>query len=477
MRFVCTLALALILAIPVLAATDERGVSLIEKKTDGNRVALVIGNSRYHFSPLKNPANDARAMGKTLRRLGFEVEEKTDLGYFDMNKAVESFGKKLRNGGVGLFYYAGHGMQVNGANYLIPVDAQIEDENEVRFKAVDAGLVLAKMEQAKSDVNIVILDACRDNPFSRSFRSSIRGLASMDAPSGTFIAYATAPGKTAADGDGKNGLFTGELVKVLETPAIPLEQVFKRTLRAVREKSGSKQTPWVASNLEGEFYFIHPPPIADLLPPPVQSKTIAPEQDSASSDNSKQFVTLLKETVHANPDHLQAHRELASLYKKDNKLNELEKEYREILRLKKDDFETRNALTSIYVKNKNYDELLVLLKENVEISPQDSNQRYKLGLVYEFQKDFANASLSYLEAVRLKEENAKALNALGRINMKTGRIKEAKEYLEKAQAIDPGLEETKLLLSNIKNETSSEPNKTPKKDKKSKSTRTANGSK
>lgn len=235
----------------------DRGVAVVEKGYDRRkRIALVIGNSNYNSSPLKNPVNDARVMASTLRRLGFEVMEKTDLGYVEMNKAVETFGKKLRSGGVGLFYYAGHGMQVNGANYLIPVDARIEDENEVRYKAIDAGLVLAKMEQAKSDVNIVVLDACRDNPFSRSFRSSSHGLASMDAPSGTFIGYATAPGKTAADGDGKNGLYTAELVKVLETTGIALEQVFKRALKAVREKSGSKQTPWVASNLEGEFYFV-----------------------------------------------------------------------------------------------------------------------------------------------------------------------------------------------------------------------------
>lgn len=260
------------------AETDDRGLAVVEKNRDSRkRVALVIGNSSYSSSPLKNPANDARVMAASLRRLGFEVDEKTNLGYFEMNKSVENFGKKLQSGGVGLFYYAGHGMQVGGANYLIPVDAQIDDENEVRFKAVDAGLVLAKMEQARSDVNLVVLDACRDNPFARSFRSSSRGLASMDAPSGTFIAYATAPGKTAADGDGRNGLYTAELVKVLETPGIPLEQVFKRTLKAVRERSGNKQTPWVASNLEGEFYFILPSSMTDLQPSPVQPHSVVPE--------------------------------------------------------------------------------------------------------------------------------------------------------------------------------------------------------
>ena len=253
-------------------STDERSLKAVTKlSSEGRpRIALVVGNSSYVSSPLKNPVNDARAMATSLRRLGFTVDERTNLNYLELNKSIEAFGKKLKSGGIGLFYYAGHGMQVQGNNYLIPVDAQIEDENEVRFKAIDAGLVLAKMEQAKSDVNIVILDACRDNPFSRSFRSASHGLASMDAPSGTFIAYATAPGKTAADGGGRNGLYTAELVKVLESPGLTLEQVFKRTLKAVREKSGNRQTPWMASNLEGEFYFVSPSAASDPKPPSLQ---------------------------------------------------------------------------------------------------------------------------------------------------------------------------------------------------------------
>ena len=257
--------------------TDGRGLAVVDKNRDGRkRVALVIGNGGYKFSPLKNPANDARVMAATLRRLGFDVEEKTNLGFAQMNKAVDSFGKKLHSGGVGLFYYAGHGIQVNGNNYLIPVDAEIDDENEVRYKTVDAGLVLAKMEQARGDVNIVVLDACRDNPFSRSFRTTSRGLASMDAPNGTFIAYATAPGKTAADGSGSNGLYTQELVRILETPGLKLEDVFKRTSRGVKDKSGNKQTPWVASNLDGDFWFIPPSSMTDLQPSEVQPIPFSP---------------------------------------------------------------------------------------------------------------------------------------------------------------------------------------------------------
>jgi formylglycine-generating enzyme required for sulfatase activity len=221
-----------------------------EKKT-----ALVIGNSTYLVSPLKNPANDAKAMAKALRELGFVVDERTDRGLIEMKQAIEAFGKSIRSGGVGLFYYAGHGMQVDGQNYLIPVDANIEGEAEVDFKAVNAGLVLAKMELARNSMNIVILDACRNNPFSRSFRSVNQGLASMNAPSGTLIAYATAPGSVASDGAGANGLYTSELVKTVKKPGLRIEDVFKQVRSGVQSQTGGKQVPWESSSLVGDFFF------------------------------------------------------------------------------------------------------------------------------------------------------------------------------------------------------------------------------
>jgi tetratricopeptide (TPR) repeat protein len=185
------------------------------------------------------------------------------------------------------------------------------------------------------------------------------------------------------------------------------------------------------------------------------------------ANNPREAIAAFREVVRLNPDALDAHRELALLYKKGNQQDEAEQAYREILRLKKDDLEIRNALTAIYVKKKSYDDLVVLLKENTTLYPQDVNHHYKLGLVYEFQKDYANATTCYQEAVKLKEDHAKSLNALGRVNMKTGNIKEAKEFLEKAKAADPNLEETTLLLSNIRDELSPDPKKY-KKSKKSK---------
>lgn len=185
-----------------------------------------------------------------------------------------------------------------------------------------------------------------------------------------------------------------------------------------------------------------------------------------ASGNQKEALATYKEAIRLNPDNLEAHQELAALYKKANQLDEAGKEYREVLRLKKDDMEARGALTSIYVKKQNYPELVALLKENVVMAPQDSNQHYRLGLVYEFQKDYDNAAASYAEAISSKEDNAKALSAMGRIKMKTGNIQEAKEYLERAKAADPTMEEAALLLSNIREELAPNPLSKFKKSKK-----------
>ena len=269
-----------------MAIAEERALNVVEKNHDSRkRVALVIGNGGYKSSPLKNPVNDAHAMAATLRRLGFEVDEKTNLGFIAMNKVIEGFGKRLKAGGVGLFYYAGHGMQVQGSNYLLPVDTEIEDENEVRFKAVDAGLVLAKMEQARGDVNLVVLDACRNNPFARSFRSATRGLASMDAPSGSMIAYATAPGKTAADGTGKNGVYTEELIRMLETPGLTIEEAFKRARKAVMARTNNAQVPWESSSLTGDFHFVSPSEMTNIKPAEIKPTPVPKSEIHQASES------------------------------------------------------------------------------------------------------------------------------------------------------------------------------------------------
>ena len=220
------------------------------------RVALVIGNSNYQQSPLKNPVNDANAMAESLRRLGFSVILKLDANQREMELAIDEFGRKLVGGQhVALFYFAGHGVQVDGSNYLIPTEAAIRRQSDVRYKAVDVGQVLGAMGEATDNLNIVILDACRDNPLPRSFRSSARGLAQVHGPKGTIIGFATSPGSTAADGEGDHGVYTKHLLESLPEPGISIEQVFKRVLQGVNAETGGLQTPWTESSFTGDFSF------------------------------------------------------------------------------------------------------------------------------------------------------------------------------------------------------------------------------
>ncbi|MBU1230421.1 MAG: SUMF1/EgtB/PvdO family nonheme iron enzyme [Proteobacteria bacterium] len=222
------------------------------------RVALVIGNGAYKTAPLKNPANDARDMAAALKSVGFEVIERENASLRQMNEAIDQFWGSLKKGGVGLFFFAGHGLQVSGENYLVPVDARVAMEQDVQYECVNAGKVLGRMENAGNGLNIVILDACRNNPFARSFRGESRGLAKMDAPTGSLVAFATAPGDVAADGAGKNGLYTSHLLRVLRTPGLKIEDVLKQVRIGVASdsaKMGKRQTPWESSSLMGDFYF------------------------------------------------------------------------------------------------------------------------------------------------------------------------------------------------------------------------------
>jgi uncharacterized caspase-like protein len=202
------------------------------------RIALVVGNDKYPGSPLRNPVNDATALAAKLRDVGFDVVLRTNVAQREMTRAVRDFGDKITPGSVALFYYAGHGMQARGKNYLIPVDADITSESSVSIEAVDVERVLDQLGAAR--VSMVILDACRNNPFERRFRSGAgAGLAQIDAPAGTLIAYATAPGKIALDGDGKHAPYTEALLRAMDTPGLRVEDVFKQVLISVLKTTAS----------------------------------------------------------------------------------------------------------------------------------------------------------------------------------------------------------------------------------------------
>ena len=237
------------------------------KVNNNQRLALVIGNAAYKDAPLTNPVNDARAIVLALKESGFTVIARENIDQRGMLAVLREFGDQLRGGGTGLFYYAGHGMQIKGRNYLIPVGANIDREDEVAYSAVDAQAVLDKMEAAGNVANIMILDACRNNPFTRSMRSGQAGLAQMDAPVGTLLAYATSPGAVASDGNGANGLYTQHLLTAIRQPGSKVEDVFKQVRANVRRDSQGKQVPWESTSLEGDFYFKGGPLLAVRVDP------------------------------------------------------------------------------------------------------------------------------------------------------------------------------------------------------------------
>ncbi|WP_445778523.1 caspase family protein [Shewanella sp.] len=225
----------------------------------GKRVALVIGNAKYKFNPLNNPVNDATDMAASLRSVGFDVIEVKDATLKQMREATRRFADKLEVSDVGLVYYSGHGIEVKGKNYLIPVNADIRREYEVVDQAFDASNLLRMMESLQSNVmkrvNILIVDACRNNDLPKSWRSTNSGLARMDAPAGSFISFATAPGQVASDGQGRNSPYTKHLLNALKQPNVPIEQVFKQVRRNVMDETGGEQVPWENSSLIGDFYF------------------------------------------------------------------------------------------------------------------------------------------------------------------------------------------------------------------------------
>lgn len=221
------------------------------------RVALIIGNSKYNTNVLRNPVNDAISMSKKLMELGFEVTLIKDATLIEMKKAISNYGRELSKdkNTLGLFFYAGHGVQLNGVNYLIPVDADIQTEADIKLYSLEISLLMSTINHASNNSNIIILDACRNNPFERGFIVvNNNGLASIDAPVGTLISFATSPGSTASDGIGNNGLFTQELLKAIDIPDLQIEDIFKIVRSQVKLKSNYKQIPWESSSLENKIY-------------------------------------------------------------------------------------------------------------------------------------------------------------------------------------------------------------------------------
>ncbi len=247
----------LLTAMPAVAQTRD---VVITGQTE-KRVALIIGNAAYkNATPLVNPTNDARLMAKTLAGVGFQLiggKPLIDADRPAIERAIRDFGNALRGGAVGLFYYSGHGVQVNGANYIIPVTANITQESDIKYELVDVGFVLDEMANAGNRLNIVILDACRNNPFGgRGLRAVSSGLAQVSAPAGTVISYATQPGNVASDGTGGNSPYTTALAAAIRMPSLDVFATFNTVGLKVKQSTSGQQQPWLATSpIEGQFYF------------------------------------------------------------------------------------------------------------------------------------------------------------------------------------------------------------------------------
>lgn len=251
------------------------------------RVALVVGNSAYQNIPsLANPANDARLVADTLTKLGFKLlggGAQLDLDKARFDLVAQAFGRELMGADVGLFYYAGHGVQVRGTNYLVPITAQPAREADADFQMLDVALILKQMEGAGTKLNVVMLDACRNNPFSgRGLRSSEGGLAQIRAPEGTLLSYATQPGNVALDGNDGHSPYTRALVEAMQKPGLDVLQAFNQVGLSVKRATGGSQQPWISSSpIEGSFFFAGPGTGQVVAAAPVD--VVLPTTNSASS--------------------------------------------------------------------------------------------------------------------------------------------------------------------------------------------------
>ncbi|HEX5842556.1 MAG TPA: caspase family protein [Pseudomonas sp.] len=265
--------MAILLAVALLWATAH-AQALAQARS-----ALVIGNNAYSFAPLLNPANDAADVSRTLREAGFSTTTLIDADRQSMLDAVTQFSARLKSsGGVGLLFFAGHGVQVAGENYLLPIGDGIKDASELAAKALSASAIVSTMAMSGNDLNIIILDACRDNPLT----GVTSGLSRIESSSSLFVSYSTSPGAVALDGEGRNSPYTKHLTLALATPNLNLEETFKKTLKGVYQETSGQQTPWLSSSFFGDFVFRGEAGAKDK-PAPDSSNAQAVEEGAAIS--------------------------------------------------------------------------------------------------------------------------------------------------------------------------------------------------
>jgi uncharacterized caspase-like protein/lipoprotein NlpI len=441
-------------------------------------VALAIGNANYSRSPLKNPVNDARAMSTALKELGFAVELTTDADYRKLGASVDRFVSRLRRGDVAVFYYAGHGIQIEGENYLIPTDFDAQDEAAAKYAAYPADRLLEGMERSGAKLNIVILDACRNNPYRG--RAMGGGLAPMGSGTGTFVAFATSPGKTASDNSrSANGLFTTYLLDSLQQPGLTLDDVFNRTRERVYEASAQAQTPWTQSNVIGRFYFRPDKAAAASAAQP--SVTPAPRVTNVSYREGVRearigepanAVDSFTQTIRREPDNLDAYYERAMTYATLGQFQHAIEDFGKVIRRHPDDTNALISRGASYISIGDYQSAVADLDRALQKDPDNDvaffdrgignaglaryqqaiddysqvirrrpkwpTTPYNRGIVYAASGDLRSALADYTEAIRLRPDYASAYANRGVAHAELNEFPQALADLDQAIQLQPG---------------------------------------
>jgi tetratricopeptide (TPR) repeat protein len=407
---------------------DERALKLVRPENifhgKEKRVALVIGNSDYqNIAELKNPINDSRQIRRKLEKLGFEVIYLENASLIEMKKSLRDFEDSFSGNSVALFYYAGHGVEYGGENFLIPIDANLEKANELEFEAFSLNRLLSKFEESGNRLNIAILDSCRDNPF-RAIRGVGDGLATSGAK-GTFIAYATSPGSVAEDGKGDNGLFTKHILQHIDREDVKIEDIFKDIAKAVSDESGGTQIPWRNSSIvDGDFYFV----------------------GDGISNNSEKPIYIEKEKIVKVVDNSEIERLKRELAEKD-RLLQLEKEKKEkvIYVSDADKKEAKEWFRKGYYA-KTPEKQIEYYSRAIELNPKYANAFYNRGLAYYNLGKYNLAISDYNRAIELNPKYASAFNNRGWAYRQLGDLKKAK-----ADAIRASELGTNSLMNYMKN--------------------------
>jgi uncharacterized caspase-like protein/regulator of sirC expression with transglutaminase-like and TPR domain len=428
------------------------------------RTALVIGNSNYQETgQLPNPVNDATDMAQVLRELGFDVILLKDANLSQMGEALDEFHAKLLEGGVGVFYYAGHGMQLDSENYLIPIDAKLERKQDTPYEAQALGKILGAMEDAANNVNIIIIDACRNKPFNRGWQrsSQAEGLAPVQAVRGSYIAYATAPGDVADDGKGRNGTFTAQILKHIKTPNLSVEEMFKRVRQGVLEDTNNQQIPWDSSSLVGEFSF-------NQTSTSVATSTLAPESTTSTSTPASESTTPTStpasesaeklvqqgldrveqgdnqgaidnftEGIALNPDDAEAYNNRGEAYRNLRQYQEAIADLDRAISLNPDFAAAYNNRANAYLSLQQYQSAIADFNQVISLNPDYANAYNNRGVAYLNLQQYQEAIADFNKAIALNPDFAAAYNSRGNTYYYLQQYQEAIADFNKAIALNP----------------------------------------